>query len=146
MSLIKWNRDLDVMPGFSSLIDNFFGREFSDYLGEVQTNVPAVNVKETKDHYMLEVAAPGMDKENFEVKYDKNRLTVVGNKEVKKEEKDEKYSRKEFSYTSFQRSFHLPEGVNEEAIEAHYKDGILSITVPKKEEAKIKEAKRIAIS
>jgi HSP20 family protein len=146
MSLIKWNNPVDVMPGFSSLIDNFFGRDISDYLGDASGSVPAVNVKETKDNFTLEVAAPGMEKEDFEVKFDHNVLTVSGKKEMKKEEKEEKYSRREFRYTSFQRSFHMPEAVNTENIEAHYKDGILMITVPKKEEAKEKAPKKISIS
>lgn len=147
MALIKWNRNpVDVMPGFSNLVDNFFGRDISDYLGDYSGTVPSVNIRETKDNFMLEVAAPGMVKEDFDVNLDNNVLTVSGKKEEKKEEKEEKYNRKEFSYTSFQRSFYLPEAVNAENIEAHYQDGILMITVPKKEEAKQKEAKRINIS
>jgi HSP20 family protein len=135
------------MPGFSSLVDTFFGRDLSDFLqDDYKGSVPAVNIKEEANSFKIEVAAPGMNKENFDVKVDDKMLIISGNKEESKEEKDEKYNRKEFSYTSFQRSFHLPEMVHTEKIEAQYKDGILQISVPKKEEAKMKEAKRISIS
>lgn len=148
MALIKWNRNpVDVMPGFSNLVDNFFGRDLSDFLqDDFKGSIPAVNIKEEANTFQIEVAAPGLNKENFDIKVDDKVLTISGNKEESKEEKDEKFNRKEFSYTSFQRSFHLPEMVDAEKIEAHYKDGILQISVPKREEAKMKEAKRISIS
>jgi HSP20 family protein len=148
MTLIKWNRNpVDVMPGFSNLVDNFFSKDFVDFMqNETRGFVPAVNIKEEDNEFMIEVAAPGMQKQNFEISMDDKVLTISGNKEDTKEEKDDKYSRKEFSYTSFQRSFQLPDLVDGEKIEAHYQDGVLKINVPKRENAKMKATKRISIS
>jgi HSP20 family protein len=134
MALIKWNQNpVDVLPGFSNLIDTFLGRNVSDILGEQRSTVPAVNILENKDNFMIDVAAPGMKKENFEIKLDNNTLTISAKKEEEQFEQDEMFRRREFSYSSFQRSFYLPEVIKEEKIEAHYKDGILEIVVPKKE-------------
>jgi HSP20 family protein len=136
-----------MMPSFSSLIDPFRGRDLSEFFGsEFQGTVPAVNVREDKNNFILEVAAPGMSKENFDLKLENNVLTISGKKEESKEQKEEKWNRREFYYSSFQRSFYLPEVVDSEHIEAHYKDGLLMVTVPKKEEAKEKAVKTISIT
>lgn len=110
--------------------------------------MPAVNVKETNDAYELEVAAPGMSKEDFRVELDNNMLVIAAEKEQKHEDQDEKngYARREFSYQSFTRTFSLPERmVKGDQISAKYKDGILHISVPKTDEAKVKPTKQIAI-
>jgi HSP20 family protein len=143
MSLVRWQNPIDLMPGFSNLADTFFGKDM-DFFGDFKSTVPKVNIREDKKDFYLEVAAPGMSKEDFDVNLDNNVLTISGKKEHKKEEKD-KYNRREFSYTSFERSFYLPEVIDSEHIEAHYQDGILMITVPKKEESKEKSVKRISI-
>ncbi len=138
-------RNRESMP---SLIDEFFGRDLMENFFENRTgiNTPAVNVKETSEDFRIEVAAPGLDKKDFKVDLDNNVLTVSSEKEHKDEHEDEKYMRREFSYTSFSRSFSLPEAVDAEKIKANHKDGILTITIPKREEAKRKPPKQISIS
>ncbi|MEP7321132.1 MAG: Hsp20/alpha crystallin family protein [Saprospiraceae bacterium] len=98
--------------------------------------VPAVNVTETKDDYQVKVAAPGLKKEDFKVDVEGNILTISSEKEETKNEKDEKYSRKEYTYSSFSRSFTLPDVVHRDKIDAKYENGILSLSLPKREEAK----------
>jgi len=98
--------------------------------------VPAVNVTETKDAFELAVAAPGMKKNDFKIDLDGNMLTISAEIEVKKVEEKEKFTREEYNFSSFKRSFTVPEGVNKEKIEATYIDGVLKLSLPKKEEAK----------
>jgi HSP20 family protein len=132
-----------------SFIDEFFGKDWMDSVFSDRPGIstPAVNVKETNDDFMIEVAAPGLDKKDFKVDIDNNMLTISSEKEFKNEEKDEgRYMRREFSYTSFSRSFSLPDAVDAEKINAKHKDGILMITIPKKDEAKRKPPKQIQIS
>lgn len=100
------------------------------------TTVPSVNVVESKDDYKLSLAVPGMKKSDFKIDMTGNLLTISSEKEEKKEEKDENYSREEYNYSSFSRSFTLPEEVNKDKIDATYVDGILKLVLPKKEEAK----------
>jgi HSP20 family protein len=99
-------------------------------------NVPAVNITERKDDYLVSLAAPGLKKEDFKINLEGNMLTISSEKEEKNEEKDEKYTRQEYSYSSFERSFTLPDEVNQDKIDAHYQDGVLNLVLPKKEEAK----------
>ncbi len=136
-------------PSVPSFIDEFFGKDWMDSVFSDRPGIstPAVNVKETNDDFMIEVAAPGLDKKDFKVDIDNNMLTISSEKEFKNEEKEEgRYMRREFSYTSFSRSFSLPDAVNAEKINAKHKDGILMITIPKKDEAKRKPPKQIEIS
>jgi HSP20 family protein len=111
------------------------------------STLPAVNVRETNDNFAIEVAAPGMKRDDFKVELDNNVLTISSQREEKQEQQqDENYTRREFNYQYFQRSFTLPENkVEGEKIAARYADGILHITVPKKEEAKVKPIKQITI-
>jgi HSP20 family protein len=137
------------MPSFSSVVENFFGRDFDSMLDSAWkgTVVPAVNISQTKDSYNVEVAAPGMKKEDFKVEVENDVLTISAENKEEKEEKSKKYTRREYSYTSFSRSFVLPEGVKSEAVKATYKDGVLSIALPKTEVGKTKAtAKQITIS
>lgn len=134
MAITRWNAER--MPVFSDLINNFFGSDISDFLSENKGTVPSVNVIETDENYKVEVAAPGMEKDNFEIKLENGLLTINGKKEEHKEDKKENYLRKEHSYSSFNRSFHLPEVVEVDQINANYKDGMLCVTLPKKEEVK----------
>lgn len=133
---------------FPTLLDDFFkpwSEWFNGGLGRELT-VPAVNITENKDDYRISVAAPGLKKNDFNIDVDGNMLTISSEKEESKQEKDEKYTRKEYSYSSFSRSFSLPEEVNQEKIEATYEDGILKVMLPKKEEArKLAVSKHIAI-
>lgn len=131
-----------------SLIENFFGRDMNDFFGQnAMQNVPAVNVVEHADGFRIEVAAPGLKKEDFKLNLNHNNLTISAYQENQKEEKEgEKYTRREFSYTSFQRTFMLPNTVEAESIRASYTDGVLSIEIPKREEAKVKPPRQIEIS
>jgi HSP20 family protein len=131
-----------------SLIDEFFGRDLMDSILSERTGVgtPAINVIENTDDFQIEVAAPGLEKKDFKIDLDNNVLTISSEKELKNEEKEGRYMRREFSYSSFTRSFSLPEAVDAEKIKANHKEGILRITIPKKEEAKRKPPKQIAIS
>ncbi len=131
-----------------SLVDDFFGRDFMDNLFSERTgiNVPAVNLAENNDEYRIEVAAPGLEKNDFKIDLDNNVLTISSEKEIKDEQKDEKFMRCEFNYSKFSRSYTLPESANAEKIKANHKDGILYVRIPKKEEAKQKPPKQIDIS
>jgi len=137
MSLMKWNRPIESMPVFSDMFNSLFGRDISDFIGESKGTVPTVNIAESENDYKVEVAAPGMTKEDFDINLDNGVLTISGKKEDSKEQKEENYLRKEHSYTSFQRSFHVADLVETEKIEANYKDGILLVTLPKKEEVPV---------
>jgi HSP20 family protein len=134
-----------------SLWDNFFSRDLTDWgltnFSSTDTTLPAVNVKENDDAFEIEVAAPGMTKEDFRINLENNLLTISSEKrEEKKQEEKGSYSRREFSYQSFQRSFTVPETlVDGDKISAKYCEGILCITLPKKEEVKPKPAREISI-
>lgn len=150
-SLIKTNGTF--FPAIPSLFEDFFTK---DWLDSSQANwresgatLPAVNVVETNDDFKIEVAAPGMKRDDFKVELDNNVLTISSQREQTGEEEDARgnYTRREFSYQSFQRSFSLPENrVQGDKIAARYMDGILHVTIPKSENAKVKPAKQIAIS
>ena len=155
MTLLKKSSDNyqnSMYPSFPSLLDKFFEGDLMDWnnfnFAGTNSTLPAVNVKETDGDYMIEVAAPGLKKDDFKVDFDNGRLTISSEKEFNKEEKDgEKITRREFSYQSFQRSFSVPEKIADvEKISAKYEDGILHINIPKREEVKPKPAKTIKIS
>jgi HSP20 family protein len=132
------------IPNF---VDAFFGDDFlSNFFDNPNLGtVPAVNIIESKDEFSIEVAAPGLDKKDFEIDFHNNVLSISCRKEMKNEQKDEKIMRREFSYSSFKRSFSLPEGADSEKIKATYKEGVLRVSIPKKEEAKEKPARQISI-
>ena len=116
-------------PWLSDFVDNenFFD---SDLLR--RQFAPAVNVRETEKYFEIDVAAPGLNKKDFNITVENRVLTISSDKEEEKEEKEGNYTRREFSYRSFARSFSLPEGVNEEDVKAAYSDGVLRLNVPKK--------------
>jgi len=134
-----------------SFWDNFFSRNMMDWdnqnFSSTDTTLPAVNVKENDEAFEIEVAAPGMTKSDFRVSLENNLLTISSEKkEEKKEEEKGRFTRREFSYQSFQRSFTVPENLVEgDKISAKYCEGILCITLPKKEEIKPKPAREISI-
>lgn len=107
---------------------------------------PAVNVVENENGFRVEVAAPGFQKADFKLNLEGNRLTISSEKEQKEDEKSEKYTRREFAYVSFQRTFTLPTSVDAEKIGATYQDGILVVELPRKEEAKVKPNRSIDIA
>ncbi len=153
-SIMKWNGNGNnhLFPELPALFDDFLTRDLFQLPFQATSkgnSIPAVNVKETESAFELEMAAPGMEKKDFKVELDQNTLVISAEKENKTEEKSEdgKYSRREFSYQSFKRSFNLPEDlVKSEEINANYKDGILHIMVPKKEPSKAKITKQISIT
>ena len=146
MTLVKRNSD-NLFP---SLFDNFFSRDWMDWnnsnYSSTNTTLPAVNVRENDHEFTIEVAAPGMKKDDFNIHLENNQLSISSEIKSEKESKDGKYSRKEFSYQSFQRSFRLPvDLIDGDKISAKYDEGILCIHLPKKEAAKPKPSRIISI-
>ena len=132
--------------------DDFFTRDLFNWgltnNSNTGTTIPAVNIKETADSFQVEMAAPGMTKKDFKIELDSNVLTITSERQHEQEQKEgERYSRKEFSYQSFQRTFTLPkEVVDDDKIEARYDNGVLHLVIPKKEAAKQKPARMIQIN
>lgn len=140
-------RNENYLPSF---FDRFFNNDLMDWsnsnFSSTNTSLPAVNVKETNDEFFIEVAAPGMNKNDFKVHFNNNVLTISSEKKNEKDEKTDNYTRREFSYKSFQRAFTISENaVNGEKISAKYNNGILVITLPKREEIKPQPAREIKI-
>ncbi|WP_345948784.1 MULTISPECIES: Hsp20/alpha crystallin family protein [unclassified Mucilaginibacter] len=137
MSLVKWNNEKNnnaLMPGFNDIFESFFNDAFvSD---RMVSRVPAVNISETPERYHIELAAPGLKKQDFKISTERSILTVSVEQRNENSENNKKYNKREFSYTSFVRSFTLPESADESQIEAVYNDGVLQIDIAKKEEAK----------
>jgi HSP20 family protein len=130
-----------------SLFDDFFKpwNEWFDNGARRTLTVPAVNVTEEDKQYRIALAAPGMQKNDFRIDVDGNMLTISGVKETEKESENGKYSRQEYNYTSFARSFTLPEDVNRDSIDARYENGELLLMLPKNEAARKTTAKKIAV-
>ena len=148
MTLTKFNRSF---PAFPSLFDRFFDNELFDWsnrnYSDVNTTLPSVNIRESAESYDVEVAAPGLTKNDFKIELNNNLLSISSEKKDEKEVKEgEQFTRREFSYQSFCRSFSLPETVEADKIKARYENGILKVHIPKKEEARPKPARQIAIS
>lgn len=121
----------------AGLLNDFFNRTIADVVGsDVLINQPAVNIVETNQAFTLELAAPGFEKSDFVLKVEDDYLTISAKREAKTENQNERYTRREFRFDAFERSFKLPETVNQEAIGAVYENGVLVVTLPKKEEAK----------
>ena len=130
------------------VVDDFFGKDMlSNFFDNYQTGIciPAVNIIEGKEDFRIEVAAPGLDKKDFSIDVKNNVLFISSEKQQQDESKDEKIMRREFSYSSFSRSFSLPNTVDTDRITANHKDGVLNILIPKKEEAREKPARQIKI-
>lgn len=144
MSLIK-KTDWPSLLNGPVLSDFFDNDRFFDADWLRKQSVPAVNVKETEKSFEIELAAPGLTKKDFEISVDNGMLTISSEKKEEKEEKEKNYTRKEFSYSSFSRSFTLPENVNEEDVKAYYEDGILKLHVAKKAIGTSKPKKAIEV-
>lgn len=123
-------------PRFNSLFDEFFHGDFPSAFNKEFSRNPSVNVIETNDSYKIQVAAPGFSRENLKVDIDESLLTISGEYKTETKEEGEKFTRKEFGFSSFSRSFNIPDTVNAENINGTYKDGILTIELPKLEEVK----------
>jgi HSP20 family protein len=134
MTLVKFKRDNEkaLMPGVNDVFESIFNDTF--FGDRMVTRVPAVNISESNDHYHIELAAPGLKKQDFRISLDHDQLSI--SVEQQTEQNDRKYNKREYSYTSFVRSFTLPELADQDRIEAAYEDGVLKIDVAKKEEAK----------
>ncbi len=144
MSLVRFTNQ------YPSLFDRFFENDFFDWsnrnFSDTNTTLPSVNIKEDNDGFEVEVAAPGFEKGDFRIELDNDVLTISSEKKVENETKDgQRFSRREFSYQSFNRSFTLPNTVENDKIAAKYENGILKISIPKKEEAKPRPARQIEI-
>ena len=144
MSLLK-RSDWPSTNGGSLLSDFFDDDSFSTSRWLGGRSLPAVNIKENDKNYEVEVAVPGFDKKDFTITVENGLLTVSAEKREEKEKKDDNYTRREFGYTSFSRSFTLPQNIREEDVNAKYADGILRLTIPKKEEAGGKTKKAITV-
>lgn len=133
-------------PTFPALLENFFN-DFERVAPKHQHSFPAVNVFEDESAYKIELAAPGLKKEDFKINVHENVLTISAEQKMESEETQNsgKYTRKEFNYSSFKRSFTLPKTIDGEKIVASYNEGILGLSLPKKEEAKPKEPRLIEI-
>jgi HSP20 family protein len=125
---------------------NFFNDDFFPVLSRSTGSVPAVNVREDDKNFILDVAVPGIDKKDLKIDVNEDVLTISSESKSESEESSDGYKRKEFSYSAFSRSFYVPENVNREKIEANYKDGILTVALPKQEEEKNKVTRKIEIS
>ena len=149
-TLVKRNGLFPLVP-VNTLLDDFFSKDIFDWsdknFSPLGSNLPSVNLKETDDKIKIELAAPGLKKEDFKVEIENNMLMISSEKKEEKEEtrKKDNYIRKEFNYQSFSRSFSLPEYIDDSKIEANYKDGILHVDIAKKENGKKKVTKKIAI-
>ncbi len=144
MTLARFNN-------YPSLFDQLFDTDLFDWsnrnYSETNTTVPSVNIKENADAFNVEMAVPGFDKKDFKIALDHNVLTISSEKKVENETKEgERFTRHEYSYQSFSRSFTLPEAANGDKISAKYENGILNVEIPKREEAKPKPMRQIAIA
>ena len=137
MNLIKRQN-----PVFTSLIDDLF---INQDWNHISATLPAANIIEADDHFNIELAAPGKKKSDFTIELDEGVLTISSETETKSTEKDDNFTRKEFGYSSFKRSFNIPETISDDKISASYKEGILTVSLPKKEEALPQPKKLISI-
>lgn len=144
MSLVRFSNQLP------SMFDRFFEGDLFDWSNRnfslTNTTLPSVNIKENADAFKVEVAAPGFEKGDFKLELNRDLLTIYSEKKIENETKEgEQFTKREFSYQSFSRSFTLPNTADGERIQASYDNGILNITIPKKEEAKPKPSRVIEI-
>jgi len=139
MTLVKFNPEKRsngaLVPGFADVFDSIFNDTF--FSDRMVARVPAANISESQDHYHVELAAPGLKKDDFKIGLERNVLTVSVETQNEEQDVQKNYAKREYSYGSFVRSFTLPETANAENIEASYTDGILAIDIAKREEAKI---------
>lgn len=143
--MIPMIRRKSMLPTYN---DGFFDDDLFARFFEIPANttMPAVNIKEGKEDFTIEVAAPGFEKKDFKIDLNNNILEISSEKDEKNEENGEKLMCCEFKYASFKRYFTLPDTIESDKIKAVYKDGILNVIVPKKDEAKVKPVRQISIS
>ena len=138
MTLVKFNSD-NKKNGSLTTFNNVFDSIFNDtfFSDRMMTRVPAANISETADHFHIELAVPGVKKEDFKLKLERDVLSISVERQIEPDQQERSYAKQEFSYTSFVRAFTLPDGANADGIQAKYNDGVLSIDIPKIEEAKM---------
>jgi HSP20 family protein len=134
----------NLMPDFSNFFDGFLGSDFMNR--DLGTSVPAVNIFETADNFNIELSAPGYKKNELKIEVDNGILSISGEHKTESSEENKTFSRKEFNYGSFKRSFNLPDAVDGDKIDAKYEDGILKVIMAKKDEAKPKPVREIKLS
>ena len=143
------NKSYSNFPSMMNLFDDLFYGDlptvFSSNFND-GISMPKVNIRELNDNFIIEMAVPGMKKSDFELNLDNNTLSVSAKSETRGNTEENGYTRKEFSYSTFNRDFTLPETVDDSKIDAKYKDGILEINLAKKDEAKQKPSRTINIS
>jgi len=148
MSITKYNNPM--FPGrstLSAMVDDFFNKSFTDMVGsDMVMSRPSVNVKETDSEFIIDLAAPGLEKDHFNIKLEHDLLKISAQKEDAKEESGEHFTRREFNFSSFSRTFELPENTDREKIEAAYEKGVLTITLPKNRKTEQEQSKQIKIS
>jgi HSP20 family protein len=136
MTLVKFNNNKGanaLLPGFNDVFESIFNDTFlSD---RIVSRVPAVNISETDNAYHVELAAPGLSKQDFKINLDRNLLNISVENQSENREEGKRYNKQEFSFQSFVRSFTLPEAADHNGIEASYENGILKVEIKKKEEA-----------
>lgn len=146
MTLVKFNSEKNNQKGLVPAFNDVFDSIFSDTFGDRGTRmVPAVNICDTSDQFEVELAAPGLQKDDFKINLERNVLSISVEKEQSAQQEGKQFTRREFSYQSFVRSFSMPESADQSAIEAKYEDGVLKVRIPKKEEAKA-VSRQISIS
>lgn len=147
MNYSKWNHLSPSKSPLTNFLDDFFNSSLSDIIGaEFTSSKPSINIVEEDDKFILSLAAPGLSKEAFDIKLDKDQLIISAEIKSENDDANENFKRREFNYNSFKRSFFIPKSVNRDSIEASYEDGILSLNLSKTEEAKVKEPTTINIS
>jgi HSP20 family protein len=128
------------------LWSGLFDDDFFPVVSQRNTSMPAVNIKEDEKRFTLDLAVPGIEKKDLKIEIHEDVITISSENKNEKEETHDGFKRREFSYTSFCRSFYLPDNVKKEKIEANYKDGILTVELPKEEEEKAKLSREVKIS
>jgi len=141
MTLIK--RHNPFLPSVNNFFDDIFADDF-EIFKKMQT-IPSVNIAERPDDFYIELAAPGLTKENFDIDLDNNILTISCEKKDEKIDENTKFTKKEFSFSQFKRVFTLPDTADINKIDAQYVDGLLKVTIKKKPEAQIQPKKKIGI-
>ncbi len=147
MSRIKFISNKPVTDPFNAIFNDFFEGEFSSRKahGFRNASVPAANIKEADRAFHVELAAPGREKEDFKIEVDENLLTIRTEQKEEKSEDNERFTKREFNYSAFTRSFRLPEDVKQDEISASYENGILKLEIPKMEEEKKNKSRAIAV-
>ena len=137
MTIVK-HRPLRSFTPFDELVNGFFGRDLSHFIGsdDMQRSMPRVNIVESKENYKLELLAPGFRKEDLKLNVENDMLSISGEKQETALDENERFTRREFGHTSFKRSFTLPEQVDADRIKAEFVNGVLHVTIPRTEPAK----------